>query len=93
MADVHRVHLKIEGDVQGVGFRYATQLEARTLALSGWVRNRDDGGVEIIAEGPKEALEALEKWCAKGPPSAEVRSVQVTRGAATGEFEGFSVRR
>ena len=93
MASGHRVHLRIEGLVQGVGFRAATQAHARQLGLTGWVRNLDSGDVETVVEGDTAPIESFVQWCSRGPPSAEVRSTHVMREAATGEFQGFTVRR
>lgn len=87
------MHIRIEGSVQGVGFRYATQTEAQRLGLTGWVRNLDEGAVETVAEGGAEAVSIFVEWCSRGPPTAEVRSTSVTKEVATGEFEGFTVRR
>ena len=70
------IRLVIEGRVQGVGFRWWTRGEARRLHLRGWVRNRRDGSVEVLAIGPPEALDALALACHSGPPGAEVRSVR-----------------
>ena len=72
-----RVHLVVSGLVQGVGFRLAAQREARRLGLSGWVRNRADGRVEAVAEGPEPAIEQMVAWCRRGPPGARVRDVAV----------------
>lgn len=69
------MRLLISGRVQGVGYRFWTQEEARRLGLDGWVRNRRDGTVELIAYGDEVALEALARACAAGPPSAEVTRV------------------
>ena len=93
MASGHRVRLKIEGLVQGVGFRDATQERARQLGLTGWVRNLEGGGVEAVAEGDEARIESFVQWCSRGPPSAEVRSTHVMREVATGEFQVFTVRR
>src|SRR3712207_1637734 len=71
-----RVHVHVVGRVQGVGFRYATQDEARARGLGGWVRNLESGGVEAVFEGPRPALEQLVAWCRQGPPGAYVRSVR-----------------
>jgi acylphosphatase len=73
-----RRHLVVSGRVQGVGFRYSTQRQATRLGLCGWVRNTDDGKVEIMAEGPLSAVDALEAWCRHGPPGARVTSVVTT---------------
>lgn len=68
---------RITGRVQGVGFRYATQQEARRLQLLGWVRNCADSSVEASATGAQEQLDAFEHWLHQGPPGARVE--QVTR--------------
>ncbi|MCC7384847.1 MAG: acylphosphatase [Deltaproteobacteria bacterium] len=70
------VHLLISGYVQGVGYRAWTVRTARELALHGWVRNLDDGRVEVWAEGSDDALEALVNRCHSGPRSAEVERVE-----------------
>lgn len=89
---MQRVHLKISGRVQGVFFRANTQKEAIRLGLKGWVRNTEDGGVETVAQGTREKLEAFIAWCRKGPPSAMVDNVQVGWEEAQETFSGFSVR-
>ena len=88
-----RVHLRIKGRVQGVFFRYETQSVAQRLGLVGWVRNRLDGSVEVVAEGEKEKLDELIKWCHQGPPLARVDSVEVRWEEPTGEFKNFSIER
>ncbi len=88
-----RVTIVVRGDVQGVGFRFATQDTARALGLRGWVRNRADGAVELVAEGDASAVERLLAWCRKGPRTARVEGVDVKESAATGEFSGFEIRR
>lgn len=70
-----RWHLTVLGDVQGVGYRAATQRRACELGLGGWVRNRPDGSVELEAEGHQRALHDLLLWCEQGPPLARVRRV------------------
>ncbi len=76
MLMVQRVRLRIRGRVQGVFYRKTTEDIARALGLSGWVRNMTDGSVEAFAIGPREKLEQLISWCADGPPSAQVDSVE-----------------
>jgi acylphosphatase len=68
--------LRIEGRVQGVGFRWWAVDRAEQLGLSGWARNRTDGAVEILAIGTPEAIDALEQACAEGPPAARVTVVR-----------------
>lgn len=70
-----RMHLKIEGRVQGVGFRWSTQQKAQELELAGSVRNEADGSVTLEAEGDETALHELRRWCEKGPPGARVARV------------------
>ena len=62
MTDTRRVHVIIEGRVQGVFFRAYTRDEAAKLGLSGWVRNRPDGSVEALIEGEKTAVEKMLQW-------------------------------
>ena len=80
----------IRGRVQGVGFRYSLQLEARRLGVTGWVRNRHDGSVEAVAQGPAEAVEALIAWSRHGPPAARVTDVEV--GTGEGDYTAFELR-
>lgn len=87
--DSKRLHAIIHGRVQGVSFRYYTTLKARELGITGWVLNRSDGKVELIAEGTSEALEQLESWLHEGSPAANVTRVESTFGEATGEFADF----
>jgi acylphosphatase len=67
--------LIVDGRVQGVSFRAWAVAEAAQLGLEGWVRNRRDGTVEILALGPHEAIDRLAEACAEGPPAARPLSV------------------
>ena len=87
-----RLHAQVYGRVQGVNFRYYTQLEANRWGLTGWVSNRFDGSVEMVAEGEKAALQKLLTFLHRGPPSARVDRVQADWTKATGEFARFRVR-
>jgi acylphosphatase len=79
------------GRVQAVGYRQACLRQAIDLGLSGWVRNRDDGSVELEAEGLPEPLDALRLWCESGPPAARVSGVSVSVMATSGS-DWFEVR-
>ena len=66
------VHIVVHGKVQGVSFRASTQTKASELSIKGWVRNLQNGTVEVHAEGNGENLDKFIKWCQKGPPFAKV---------------------
>lgn len=69
---------RVRGRVQGVGYRDSCAREAEKLHLSGWVRNRLDGSVEVLLQGPPERLARLVEWLHQGPPAARVDEVSVT---------------
>lgn len=87
-----RLHALIEGTVHGVGFRAFVQEQAILSGLTGWVRNRWDGSVEVVAEGEKPALEKLLTALYRGPRAAYVTGVSPEWQSVTGEFKSFSVR-
>jgi acylphosphatase len=91
-SEISQLHASVEGRVQGVGFRYFVLEVANALNLSGWVRNRWDGSVEVLAEGERQALEKLLKALQRGPRSSFVSSVKFEWRTATGEYEIFRVR-
>jgi acylphosphatase len=74
---VRTVRVRIEGHVQGVGYRYWTELAAVGLGLNGWVRNRRDGGVEAVFSGPAGDVAEMIERCHQGPPAAHVHFVKV----------------
>ncbi len=87
-----RLRLIVTGRVQGVFFRVAALEQGRSLGLTGWVRNRGDGAVEIVAEGPPERLRMLMAWAWTGPPGARVEAVAETWLDPSGEYAGFQIR-
>jgi acylphosphatase len=87
-----RLHAHVEGRVQGVGFRYFVEETALALDLKGWVRNRWDGSVEVVAEGERQSLEKLLGALRRGPRAAYVSDVRPDWSPATGEFHNFHVR-
>ena len=88
-----RLELRVQGRVQGVCYRAFVRDEARALGLDGWVRNRPDGSVELLAEGEAEALAALVDRCTVGPPAARVDRVEPSIGEPGGDLQGFHVTR
>ncbi|HEY7073513.1 MAG TPA: acylphosphatase [Acidimicrobiales bacterium] len=82
---VVRVRALVSGRVQGVWYRESCRREAERLGVGGWVRNRPDGRVEIEAEGPRPAVDALLTWAGHGPPRAVVDRVAVDDRPPVGE--------
>ncbi len=85
------VHVRIEGRVQGVGFRAFVERNALALSLDGWVRNRRDGSVEAVFQGPGETVDDMLVLCRRGPPASAVTNFEVI-GEGVGAFDGFEVR-
>jgi acylphosphatase len=93
MRDAERLDAYVRGRVQGVGFRFFVQQEATRLGLTGYVQNASDGRrVDVVAEGPRTALEHLLAALRQGPDLAYVEQVDAAWGPAGGGFAGFSVR-
>lgn len=91
LGTVERLHGVIHGDVQGVGFRWFLMREGQRLGLSGWVRNRDDGTVEFVAEGSRADLERLRHAAERGPQTAHVERVDGRWSEAAGGLGGFDL--
>jgi len=89
------LHIVVRGHVQGVGYRYFTTQQARALGISGWVRNREDGTVELLARVPPAARRRFLAALRRGPPASAVDAVEVTPGdaAQAPQEPGFRVRR
>ncbi len=83
--------LLITGQVQGVFFRAETERMAKSLGLAGWVRNTEDGAVEIHAEGADEKMRIFEEWCRRGPSRAHVENV-TAREVTPEQFQSFEIR-
>jgi acylphosphatase len=91
--DLAGLHLIIRGIVQGVCFRATTKEKAQSLNLNGWVKNRNDGAVELVAHGPRPLLDELLGWCRRGPPGARVDEIAVTWRPHDGGHNGFRIVR
>lgn len=85
------LHGYVSGKVQGVFFRQSTETEATRLDLDGWVRNLDDGRVEVLVEGEEEAVRELAAWLETGPKKAKVTAVELQEHPLQG-IAGFVVR-
>jgi len=84
-------HAVVKGEVQGVGFRMSAVMRAERLGLTGWVRNTEEGDVEVWAEGQPEDLEHFYKWLQSGPSAARVDEVLKTDERPRGFYSRFSV--
>ena len=87
-----KIHIFITGRVQGVFFRQSTRVMAIKNNVNGWVRNLDDGRVEIVAEGEESNIHTLTDWCKTGPANSRVDKFQLIEENSTGEFENFDVK-
>jgi acylphosphatase len=85
-------HYHVVGRVQGVWFRGTTQDQARQLGLSGWVRNCEDGSVEAVACGSREALDKFRSWLHRGPRAARVDRVDEAEASDAPEGDDFTIR-
>jgi acylphosphatase len=88
---VRTVRVRIEGRVQGVGYRYWTERVAENLDLGGWVRNRRDGSVEALFSGSADDVAEILERCKEGPRSAKVTAVRIVEEGAAAPA-GFEVR-
>lgn len=89
--DIVRRRVVAHGRVQGVFFRDSARARANAHGVSGWVRNRDDGAVEAVLEGQREAVERVTRFFETGPPSARVEGLEVDEEPPEG-LTGFKVR-
>ncbi len=90
--DIQQLHAFVRGQVQGVGFRYYVVEKGLALGLRGYARNERNGSVEVLAQGPRPALERLVALLWKGPSAAQVSEVNTSWGQPTQHFSGFHVR-
>ena len=86
-----RRRLVVHGKVQGVFFRDSTREAARNEGVAGWAANRPDGSVEVVLEGPADAVESVVGYCRRGPSSAEVDAVDEHEETPEG-LTGFQIR-
>ena len=89
---IKRIHIFVTGRVQGVFFRQSTRVMAIKNNVNGWVRNLDDGRVEIVAEGEESNINALADWCKTGPANSRVDEFELSEENCPEKFETFEVR-
>jgi acylphosphatase len=87
-----RVHVFYSGNVQGVGFRYTVQDIAVKLGVCGWVKNLEDGRVEIVAEAEEKNLNEFLDKILKGPLGRYIKDVGLTWEKPAKEFNDFDIR-
>ncbi len=87
-----RVHVVVHGRVQGVFYRASTLEKAIELGLTGWVKNRADGTVEVVVEGDREKVVKLVDWCRVGPRHAHVTNVEINWEPYAEEFREFRIK-
>ena len=87
-----RAHIVYSGHVQGVGFRYTAQDIATGVGLKGWVKNLEDGRVEIVVEGKEEDIKGFLDKISKGQLGRYIIDTELSWGKSTKEFDGFGIR-
>ena len=86
-----RIRIFVYGKVQGVFFRYHTRRKAQSLGIKGWVKNREDGSVEILADGMEETLKNFVRWCRLGPPDARVEKIEIIEEKIKEKINDFEI--
>lgn len=89
---IHAVHMIARGRVQGVGFRFFVRDQASRYSIKGWVRNREDGSVEIHSEGPKERLDEFINMVKEGPLFGLVTDLKVDWVEPTNDYTSFGIK-
>lgn len=92
MADKKYLTIRVEGNVQGVGYRQGALSAARRFGVKGFIKNEKDGSVYIEARGKEKNLNEFVKWCYDGPPHARVLNVHAEEKEPSRTFDNFSVR-
>ena len=87
-----QLRIIVSGRVQGVGFRWSAQRQARQLGVNGYVRNLAGGDVEIVAAGEDDRVDRFVQWAAEGPPGARVTNLQLEPQPFDRQLSGFGVR-
>jgi acylphosphatase len=89
--EISTKHIIVKGIVQGVFFRKYTKQKADELQITGWVRNKENGDVEIMAQATIEALQQFINWCRMGSPKSVVKDVIVMDSQTRLQVQGFFI--
>ena len=89
---IKQLQIRVQGKVQGVGFRSFSEYQARKLGLVGQVQNQEDGSVSLVAEGEEATLKTFLEWASHGPDGARVDTMNSQWSDATGTYLSFSIR-
>ena len=92
VSDLRAVRVHVDGDVQGVGFRWSAQSRATDLGITGWCRNLIGGRVEVFAQGASGDLDVFLTWLHEGPTASVVEEIHVVPAAADPRFGSFEIR-
>ena len=87
-----RIRVYVTGKVQGVFFRQALKVKAKQNNILGWVKNLDDGRVEILIEGDHKCVESVVEWCNFGPANSRVDNIEIGHEDYSGKFKNFEVK-
>lgn len=87
-----RAHFFLSGRVQGVCFRSESQKKARSLGVKGWVRNLQDGRVEVVVEGEESKVKKFVEWAEEGPDFSEIENTELYWENFKKEFDGFQIK-
>jgi len=88
----NQIHLFITGQVQGVFFRSQAKQKARSLGITGWIKNLPNGQIEAVAQGDQNKIKQFIDWCEQGPQLAQVEKVEIKTEQYQSEYQDFEVR-
>ncbi len=90
--EIIQYHIFVSGKVQGVGFRFRARIKAKNLGLVGWVKNLNDGRVEIIVQGEKEKIDIFLNWLKSKPPFTEIKNLLFSKEKVKEKFNDFLIK-
>jgi acylphosphatase len=87
-----QLHIIVSGKVQGVGFRYFSQMKAVQYGITGWAKNLADGSVEIVASGSKDQLDPFIEDLRVGNPFSKINNIEITESGITEDYHSFTIK-